>query len=125
MCRSQRDQRRYPAVEHLLQRLSWAAVGFVLGLVLTSCLIEIIYHFDFTKLFCESGPDGQQGESIALLLVGVFWTDAIGYDSYLPDEKDFNVSASIDLHHLDDELGLRASVPERRPPIGWQLSGFT
>ena len=78
----------------------WAAVGFVLGLVLTSCLIEIIYHFDFTKLFANP-VQTVIGGAIAILVVGAFWMDVFGYDSYIPDEKDF-VSASIDLN-LDNE----------------------
>ena len=78
----------------------WAAVGFVLGLVLTSCLIEIIYHFDFTKLFANP-VQTVIGGAIAILVVGGFWMDVFGYDSYIPDEKDF-VSASIDLN-LDNE----------------------
>ena len=64
----------------------WAAVGFVLGLVLTSCLIEIIYHFDFTKLFANP-VQTVIGGAIAILVVGVFWMDVFGYDSYIPDEK--------------------------------------
>lgn len=41
------------------------------------------------------------GGAIAILVVGAFWMDVFGYDSYIPDEKDF-VSASIDLN-LDNE----------------------
>lgn len=78
----------------------WAAVGFVLGLVLTSCLIEIIYHFDFMKLFANP-VQTVLGGVIALLVLGTFWMDVFGYDSYIPDEKDF-VSASIDMN-LDNE----------------------
>lgn len=53
-----------------------AAVGFVLGLVLTSCLIEIIYHFDFTKLFANP-VQTVIGGAIAILVVGVFWMDVL------------------------------------------------
>lgn len=108
---SHSDDRDHDGIlmEHLLQR-RMAAVGFVLGLVLTSCLIEIIYHFDFTKLFANP-VQTVIGGAIAILVVGVFWMDVFGYDSYIPDEKDF-VSASIDLN-LDNEPDCGASVPER------------
>ena len=28
------------------------------------------------------------GGAIAILVVGVFWMDVFGYDSYIPDEKE-------------------------------------
>lgn len=84
--------------------LSWAAIGFILGLVLMSCMIEIIYHFDFSKLFSNPAQTAAGGV-LALLLIGIFWTDAIGYDSYLPNEKNFNY-ASINAHLDDLDYGL-------------------
>lgn len=79
----------------------WAAVGFVLGLVLSSCIIEIIYHFDFAKLFANP-VQTVVGGVLAILVVGFFWSDAFGYDSYIPDEKNFE-SASINMN-LDSDV---------------------
>lgn len=79
----------------------WAAVGFVLGLVLSSCIIEIIYHFDFAKLFANPVQTAIGGV-LAILVIGFFWTDAFGYDSYIPDEKNFE-SASINLN-IDSDV---------------------
>ena len=79
----------------------WAIVGFALGLVLSSCIIEIIYHFDFAKLFANPVQTAVGGV-LALLVIGFFWTDAFGYDSYIPDEKNFE-SASINMN-LDSEV---------------------
>lgn len=79
----------------------WAAVGFALGLVLSSCIIEIIYHFDFAKLFANPVQTAIGGV-LALVVVGLFWTDAFGYDSYIPDEKNFE-SATINMN-LDSDV---------------------
>ncbi len=79
----------------------WAAVGFALGLVLSSCIIEIIYHFDFAKLFANPVQTAVSGV-LALVVVGFFWTDAFGYDSYIPNEKNFE-SATINMN-LDSDV---------------------
>ncbi len=83
----------------------WAAVGFALGLVLSSCIIEIIYHFDFAKLFANPVQTAVSGV-LALVVVGFFWTDAFGYDSYIPNEKNFE-SATINMNlDADVDYGL-------------------
>ncbi len=79
----------------------WAAVGFILGLVLSSCIIEIIYHFDFAKLFANPVQTVISGV-LAIIVIGLFWTDAFGYDSYIPDEKNFE-SATINMN-LDGDI---------------------
>lgn len=66
--------------------LFWAVFGAVIGCVISHCVIEIIYHFDFKKLFshklqlvlCLAG---------SILLILAFRFDWFRYDSYLPDQS--------------------------------------
>lgn len=63
--------------------LGWAIFGIVFGGGICHCVVEIIYHFDFKKLFshklqlvcCLAG-------SVAVMLV--FKYDLLGYDRYTP-----------------------------------------
>ena len=66
--------------------LFWAVFGAVIGGVISHCVIEIIYHFDFKKLFsnklqlavCLAG---------SILLILAFRFDWFKYDAYLPDQS--------------------------------------
>ncbi len=72
----------------------WAVFGIAVGAILCHCMIEIIYHFDFRRLFdhkiqlavCMMG-------SLAVLFC--FKNDWIGYDAYLP-EKETVAEAAIE-----------------------------
>lgn len=61
----------------------WTVFGLVCGLLLVSCIIEIIYHFDFKSLFAH-----KRQLLISAVFVGVvfavFRFDLFGYDRYLP-----------------------------------------
>lgn len=54
------------------------------GLLITSCLIEIIYHFDFKSLFAHKRQLVISAVAVAAIFLG-FRLDVAGYDSYLPD----------------------------------------
>ena len=76
-------------------RLRWGLFGTVVFTILTHCIVEIIYHFDFKKLF------GRKLQLALCLGAGVlvflsFRYDWYGYDSYLP-AADEVVSASLEL----------------------------
>ena len=76
-------------------RLRWGLFGTVVFTILTHCIVEIIYHFDFKKLF------GRKLQLVLCLGAGVlvflsFRYDWYGYDSYLP-AADEVVSASLEL----------------------------
>lgn len=73
--------------------LLWAIFGFLLGLVITHGMIEIIYHFEFRKIFANPVHMGICA-ALALAVIGIFRYDVIGYDRYLPKESEFQ-SASI------------------------------
>lgn len=61
----------------------WTVFGLVCGLLLMSCIIEIIYHFDFRSLFAH-----KRQLLVSAVFVGVvfliFRFDLFGYDHYLP-----------------------------------------
>lgn len=84
----------------------WAVFGFLLGLVLSHGIIEIIYHFEFRKLFANPAQMGICAV-LSLAVIGFFRYDVIGYDRYLPKEADFQ-SASLYGYGMRDwnEYGL-------------------
>lgn len=63
--------------------IAWTVFGLLCGAVVSHGIIEIIYHFDFKKLF---GHKASLAASmvIAAAIFGIFRYDAFGYDSYLP-----------------------------------------
>ncbi len=66
--------------------LGWAAFGLICGALLAHCSIEIIYHFDFRKLFSH-----WKQMIVSAVLAGVlfcsFHYDWFGFDSYIPEEN--------------------------------------
>lgn len=82
--------------------LPWAVFGFLMGLVVTHAIVEIIYHFEFAKLFTNPHHMGISA-ALALVMIAVFRFDLVGYDNYKPTEKEFE-SASIFAQNLQDNL---------------------
>ena len=80
--------------------IPWAVFGFVMGLVVTHAIVEILYHFEFTKLFSNLHHMGLSAV-LALAVIAVFRFDLVGYDSYKPTEKEFK-SASIHAASIRD-----------------------
>lgn len=80
--------------------IPWAVFGFVMGLVVTHAIVEILYHFEFTKLFSNLHHMGLSAV-LALAVIAVFRFDLVGYDSYKPTEKEF-ASASIHAASIRD-----------------------
>ena len=62
----------------------WTVFGLICGLLIISCLIEIIYHFDFKSLFAHKRQLAISAVAVAAIFLG-FRLDVAGYDSYLPD----------------------------------------
>ena len=79
----------------LQSRLRWGLFGTIVSVVLTHCIVEIIYHFDFKKMFSHRL---QLGLCLAagILVFLSFRYDWYGYDSYIPS-KEKVVSASLDI----------------------------
>lgn len=74
-------------------RTFWALFGAVAGAVLSHCVVEIIYHFDFKKLFSHRL---QLGLSVAAVVLAVlsFRYDWWGYDSWLPEKEQVKSAAA-------------------------------
>ena len=61
----------------------WTVFGLVCGLLLVSCIIEIIYHFDFKSLFAHKRQLLVSAVFVGVVFV-IFRFDLFGYDRYLP-----------------------------------------
>lgn len=89
----------------LQSNLKWGIFGVVVSVIMAHCVIEIIYHFDFKKLF------GSRLQLAICLAAGVlvflsFRYDWYGYDSYLPSEGKI-ASASLEIDMDSDWLDNR------------------
>ncbi|MCR5032969.1 MAG: ABC transporter permease [Lachnospiraceae bacterium] len=78
----------------------WTLFALFCGVTFTYCIMEIIYHADFKKLFAH-----KLHLIICLLIAfaifGVFRLDLFGYDRYVPSEKDF-VGAAVAGYELEN-----------------------
>lgn len=78
----------------LRDSMGWAVFGIICGGGICHCVVEIIYHFDFRKLFSHKLQlVGCLGASIAIL--AVFRYDLLGYDRYLPKEGQVREAAVL------------------------------
>ena len=66
--------------------IGWAVFGLICGMLLSHCTIEIIYNFDFRKLFSYWKQMIISG-LIAAIIFCCFCFDLFGYDSYIPNES--------------------------------------
>ncbi len=109
----------------LRSTLSWAVFGVLCGTVLTCCIMEIIYHFDFRKLFANRLHLGACfGISLLLVLAGMY--DWYGYDSWLPDGG--SVKSAAVIFDYDDNWVTYGDVDMRTMPdgemqVGWNYGG--
>lgn len=63
--------------------MGWAIFGIVFGGGICHCVVEIIYHFDFRKLFSHK-LQMACCMAASVLILAVFRYDLLGYDRYLP-----------------------------------------
>ncbi|MCD8221838.1 MAG: ABC transporter permease [Clostridiales bacterium] len=78
----------------------WMIFGAVCGVVISHCVMEIIYHFDFKKLF--SHKIQMVGCAVvSIVVLSVFQTDRLGYDTWLPEESQIKETA-IQISLLND-----------------------
>ena len=85
----------------MMRKDTWSVFGLVCGLLLSYCVIEIIYNFDFRKLFAHK----RQLALCAILsasALAFFRFDLSGYDSYLPSEERL-ASAGVYCYVLDGD----------------------
>lgn len=77
------------------ESLGWAVFGLLCGMVLSHCVIEIIYHSDFRKLFANRLQMVLCAVAAAVIFCG-FRYDLFGYDRYIPAEAKLeSVAVSI------------------------------
>ncbi|MCC8026479.1 MAG: DUF6449 domain-containing protein [Clostridium sp.] len=83
----------------LQSRLKWGLFGVIVSVLLSHCIIEIIYHFDFKKLFANKIQLGI-GLAVTVLIFLSFRFDWYGYDSYIPKESSVaSVSLDVESDH--------------------------
>lgn len=77
----------------------WAVFGCLCGTVISHSVIEIIYNYDFKKLFAHKGQLAVCALASVLVLF-VFRYDLLGYDSYMPSESQVK-SAAVNVNGLN------------------------
>ena len=79
----------------LQSQVKWGLFGTAAGILLVHCVVEIIYHFDFKKLFSHK-MQLALCLGAGMLFFCSFRYDWYGYDSYVPSQEEI-ASASVDL----------------------------
>lgn len=80
--------------------LGWAFFGLLCGMILSHCVIEIIYHFDFRKLFSH-WKQMMICAFIAIVIFCGFRYDLLGYDNYIPEENSIE-SVAVSTPYMTD-----------------------
>lgn len=83
----------------LRSTFGWAVFGLLCGALITHCLIEIIYGFDFRRLFAHK-LHLVICMAVGLLVLCGFKFDWVGYNTYLPKADEVE-SSGIYLNSLD------------------------
>lgn len=73
-------------------KTKWLWFGLVLGVVLTHCVMEIIFRESFKALFMDK-LQLLICVIAAVLIVGVYYGDLSGYDKYIPDKNKVEAAA--------------------------------
>ena len=80
--------------------MGWAVFGVVCGAMISHCVIEILYHFDFKKLFSHK-LQLMGCILVSMAVLCIFRYDVVGYDRYLPSAEDVK-AATIEVSILND-----------------------
>lgn len=84
---------------------SWLVFGMVSGYLLCSCLMEIIYHFDFKAAF-KSRIQLLIGAVLMFAVFSTYKWDLLQYDQYVPS-KDKVESIAISINGIDSNLDFK------------------
>lgn len=82
----------------------WGIFAFIIGLLLSHCIIEIIYNSDFKKLFNHKLQMIICG-AVACVIIVIFKLDIFGYDTYRPDVAKID-SVGINSYILENNQDL-------------------
>lgn len=96
----------------------WALFGLICGGVISHCIIEIIYHFDFKKMFSH-WKQLLACLAAATIFLLVFRFDWLGYDTYLPD-GDAVVSADVMIPDLNYEVSYGELMQDEEGRYLWE-----
>lgn len=83
-------------------RTNWMWLGVAIGVILSHCVLEIIFRESFRALFSDKI---QLVFSIAVTVVvmGIFHGDLTGYDKYIPNRENIE-SAAVYFEGIDNNL---------------------
>lgn len=95
----------------------WAVFGVLCGGIIAHCVIEIIYHFDFKKLFSDK-IQLAACLAVSLLVLLTFRYDWFGYDRYLPDAGKVK-EAAIDMDILNNWVSYGEAELQKDGEYGW------
>lgn len=98
--------------------LGWAVFGLICGALLSHCFIEIIYHFDFRKLFSH-WKQMIVSAALAGVLFCSFRYDFFGYDSYIPAENSIK-SVAVSLDNTTDWISYGDIWQDVQGDYNWQ-----
>lgn len=99
--------------------IGWACFGLFFGALISHCVIEVIYHFDFRSLFsCKWQLVGCIAAS-AVVFLG-FRYDISGYDHYLPEVSKVNYAAI----HIDGLNGWTSYGDTKKMPDGSYVRAY-
>lgn len=101
----------------------WGVFGIFCGGIIAHCVIEIIYHFDFKKLFSHR-LQLTGCLAVSLLIFGIFQYDWFGYDRYLPKEGQVK-EAAINVNTLNAWVSYGETVHWNNGNYMWQGMGNT
>ncbi|MGN0158295.1 MAG: DUF6449 domain-containing protein [Brotaphodocola sp.] len=100
--------------------IGWAIFGLFFGAMISHCVIEVIYHFDFRSLFsCKLQLVGCIAVAMVILLS--FRYDLLGYDSYLPKESDVRCAA-ISINELNGWVSCGSTEKKPDGSYAWNYA---
>lgn len=96
----------------------WAVFGVICGGVICHCVIEIIYHFDFKKLFSHKW---QLAACVvfAVAVLFAFRYDLAGYDRYLPQAGEVK-EAAVNVSRLNNWVSYGSVGTDRDGNYSWE-----
>lgn len=94
----------------------WAAFGLLCGLLMSHCVIEIIFHFDFKKLFSHKRRLGISAAAAAVIFL-IFYLDLFHYDSYVPKKEQIQ---SVSVHFSTLDGWIEYGEPRMDGVNGWK-----
>ncbi len=100
------------------ESMAWVVFGVVMGGLISHCVIEVIYNFDFKKLFSHS-IQLVGCIVVSLAVIFTFRYDLFGFDSYLPEKSQVK-EAAVFVSRLNGWVSY--GEPELREEGGYRWS---